>query len=100
MAKLTKRIIEWDDSKKDHTGESIWKSGPKTEYLIVKDNRFWILSYVDFWTLPDHAFIVNIKKHESDPWAVHELKEFAEIVHTQYLAHKNKPNITNEQEKT
>lgn len=83
------QLIEWSETK-DGAGNSIWKSGPKTEYLIYMDTYFWILTYVDFWTVSDDAFITNIKRHHSDPWAVNELKKFAEAVHVKYLEHKNR----------
>lgn len=80
--------IKWSQ-KKDDTGEIVYR-GIGTEYIIHKDKNFWILTYVDFWTLEEHSFFVNVKRHEFDPFAINELMKFTEKVHLKYLEHKER----------
>jgi hypothetical protein len=85
-------LVTWTE-KKD--GENItYTSGPKTEYIIFKEKYFWVLAYPDFWTTFNDphsrhsAFIINVKRYETDPFAVESLKAYAEAVHKIYLEHQ------------
>jgi len=87
-------LIKWEEAKIDGAGNPVYRSGPKTEYLIYKETYFWVLAYPDFWTTFDDphsrhsAFIINVKRHNSDPNAVSALKAYAEVVHKRYLEHQ------------
>jgi len=80
--------IKWSE-KKDGSGEIVYR-GINTEYIIHKETYFWVLTYVDLWTIEDNGFFVDIKKHHSDPFAVNELMKFAEKLQIKYLEHKEK----------
>jgi len=87
-------LVTWEVAKVDGAGNEVHRSGPKTEYLIYKETYFWVLAYPDFWTTFDDphsrhsAFIINVKRHATDPHAVESLKAYAEVVHKRYLEHQ------------
>lgn len=87
-------MIEWKE-KTDANGNTIYSSGPKTEYLIFKETDgclFWILTYPDFWTVGPDAFLVNVKKTGPENFAVSALKKYAEEVHQKYIDYRKFQN--------
>jgi len=67
--------IEW--VKKDE----MYFSDNRYEFTIRKDDKFWILSYTDFWTSDIGAsFFVNIKNSSDEMFAVPALKKYAEYI--------------------
>lgn len=73
--------IDWTKKEDDLEGDNEYFSDSRYEFTISKKDRYWILSYTDFWTATDcDAFLVNIKKPGEESSAVPALKRYADQI--------------------
>ncbi len=83
--------IEWDV--REGTSGKIYFSDEKSEFVISKEDNFWVLRYTDFWTVSPNSFLVTVKKGGDEMLTVHELKNYAQKVFDLY---NNYPEILTE----
>ncbi len=74
--------IIWD-VKEDSSGKTYF-SDRRCEFIISKEDDFWVLRYTDFTTVSPSYFFVNIKKSGEEMLVIPELKMYAQKVFDQY----------------
>jgi len=85
--------INWIKKEDDLEGDNEYFSDNKYEFIIFKKDKYWILSYTDFWTdIDSDAFFVNIKKSGDESRAVPALKRYADQITKQILENRIKTN--------
>lgn len=80
--------LTWRTFFNENTGYDEYYTGKEFEACIIRDEedkRNWVLSYTDFWTVPDRiipqmkgTFATRIKHHD-----IEDLKHYAQYVFEQ-----------------